>query len=46
MITGSILLDVLAVLAIWWYVAGAILWLPIGKWIKKYGKEQEDDVTE
>lgn len=43
-ITGDILTDVLAILAIAW--AGAILLLPVGQWIdykrdcKKHGKEQ------
>ena len=32
--TGSIILNVLSILAIGWYVTGAILFLPIGQWIK------------
>lgn len=48
MVTGSIMLDVLAVLAIGW--SGAILLLPVGQWIsyrrdcKKYGKKCADEI--
>jgi len=48
MITGSIILDVLALLAIGW--SGAFLLLPVGQWIgykrdcKKHGKEQADEI--
>ena len=48
MITGSIMFDLLAIFAIGWYVAGAILWLPIGRWMgygrncKKHGKDQAE----
>ena len=48
MITGSVMLDVLALMAIGW--CGAILLLPIGQWIsykrdcRKYGKEQADEI--
>lgn len=48
MMTGSITLDVLALLAIGW--AGAILLLPLAQWIaykrdcKKYGKEQAYEI--
>ena len=50
MITESIILNVLSILAIGWYVAGAILFLPIGQWIrrdcKKCGKEQANEDVE
>lgn len=48
MITGSIILDVLVLLAIGW--SGAFLLLPVGQWIcykrdcKKHGKEQADEI--
>lgn len=48
MITGDILTDVLALLAIGG--CGAILMLPIAQWIdykrdcKKHGKEQADEI--
>ena len=53
MITESIILNVLSILAIGWYVAGTILFLPIGQWIKwirrdckKCGKEQANEDVE
>lgn len=48
MITGDIMLDVLALLGIGY--AGALLLLPIAQWIsykrdcKKHGKEQADEI--
>ena len=48
MITGDIMLDVLALLAIGY--AGAFLLIPIYQWIdykrdcKKHGKEQADEI--
>ena len=48
MITGNIMLDVLALLAIGY--AGAFLLVPIYQWIdykidcKKHGKEQADEI--
>ena len=48
MITGDILTDVFALLAIGW--CGAILLLPIAQWIdykrdcKKYGKKTADEI--
>ena len=48
MITGSILLDVIAFLTICW--AGAIILVPISQWFeykrdcKKYGKEQAYEI--
>lgn len=48
MITGSIMLDVLALLAIGW--GGAILLLPVGQLIsykldcRKHGKECADEI--
>ncbi len=47
-ITGDIMFDVLALLAIGW--AGAILLVPVAQWIeykrdcKKHGKEQADEI--
>ena len=50
MITESIILNVLSILAIGLYVTGAILFLPIGQWIrrdcKKCGKEQANEDVE
>ena len=48
MITGSIILDVLALLAIGW--SGAFLLLQVGQWIgykrdcKKHGEEQANEI--
>lgn len=48
MITGSIMLDVLALLCIGW--AGAFILIPIYQWfdykrdVKKHGKEQADEI--
>lgn len=48
MITGSTLLDAIALVALGW--AGALLLLPVGQWIdykkdcKKHGKEQADEI--
>ena len=48
MITGDVMLDVLAFLAIGY--AGAFLLVPLGQWIsykrdcKRHGKEQADEI--
>lgn len=48
MITGSLLIDAVGIVAIGWCIA--FLMLPIGQWInykkdcKKYGKETADEI--